>query len=417
MPSAALKPPTTPQPDFAALAEQHGTPLFVYRKSVLKRQADALASAFPGCLPLYSMKCNPHPDLCRFFADRGFGMDTCSGQETLFAKSLGLAPDHICYSAPGKTREDIEACLGCCRLVADSWSELELIDAVCRDRGIQLEAGLRISPAIRFGAGLYPDILPAAPDKFGVPEEEIDDRAAWLASLANVRVAHLHTYVRSQVLSAQALGACFAHAADIALHWHGLGLPLSSLNLGGGFGIPCRQEEPLDLAEVGRTVGQLKARLSSNIPNLAVLIESGRFLAGEAGFFVSRILDVKQSRGTTYAVCEGMLNHFLRPPLARLISSLQKALSGGEPFPGPCEPLWSGPGTSLPFAVGKSCPAQRVTVCGSLCTVQDTAAEDVELANIAPGNLLVFPNAGAYAAALSPHGFGFQKGCAEVLAD
>ena len=140
-------------------------------------------------------------------------------------------------------------------------------------------------------------------------------------------------------------------------------------------------------------------------------MESGRFLVGKAGIFATRIVDVKRSRGKTFVIAAGLLNHFLRPAIAGLLAALPLERA----YDGPCEPLWSGRGTVAPKAFGRPAPARTVTVCGNLCTAMDTVARDIVLENAVVGNVLVFENAGAYAAALSPHDFSGRPGVKEIL--
>ncbi len=403
------------QPDaYEKLAAQYGTPLYVYRASVIRRQALRLQKAFPDFVLLYSMKCNPLPEICSLLAEMGTGFDCCSGREVLAASETGLAYERIFYSAPGKTRQEIESSLGKSLVFADSWTELELINSICRERGIVLEAGLRVSPAISLGQGTKPAILKAVPDKFGVPEEDLPARAGWLASLKNIRITGLHVYMRSQVLDAETLSSVFSHTAAIARLLHtNPGFQLRYINFGGGFGIPYQAEEELAIEDIGRACATLAKDLLEICPGVQLFLESGRYLVGQAGSFVSRILDVKECRGTTFVIAEGLLNHFFRPALARLLDDLTESLPAGPK--GPCEPLWGGPGILLPKVYGTPAPARPVTLCGTLCTAQDCVAKDIVLPDIVPGNLLVFPNAGAYGAVLSPHDFGFQKECRQML--
>ena len=403
------------QPDtYEELAARHGTPLYVYRASVIRRQALRLQKAFPDFALLYSMKCNPLPGICRLLAGLGFGFDCCSGKEVLAACANDKPYNRIVYSAPGKTRQEISSSLGKSLVFADSWSELELINSICAERGTVLDAGLRVSPAISLGQGTRPAILNAVPDKFGVPEEDLPARARWLASLKNIRLTGLHVYMRSQVLDAETLSSVFSHTAAIVRLLHTEpGFQLRYINFGGGFGIPYQAEEELSLEDTGRTCSALAKDLLKLCPGVQLFLESGRYLVGQAGSFVSRILDVKECRGTTFVIAEGLLNHFFRPALARLMDDFTEDMPAAAK--GPCEPLWGGPGILLPKVYGTPAPARPVTLCGTLCTAQDCVARDIVLPDIVPGNLLVFPNAGAYSAVLSPHDFGFQKECRQVL--
>ena len=180
-----------------------------------------------------------------------------------------------------------------------------------------------------------------------------------------------------------------------------------------GLGIPYAEEmQPLDLERLHRHVAGLMRTIPQSGPApVRLYMESGRFLVGKAGVFVTRIVDVKHSRGRTFVIAAGLLNHFLRPAIAGLMDALPLERT----YAGPCEPLWSGCNTVVPKAWGRPAPARTVTVCGNLCTAMDTVAHGIPLENAVVGNLLVFENAGAYAAALSPHGFSSQPGAKEIL--
>ncbi|HIV99916.1 MAG TPA: diaminopimelate decarboxylase [Candidatus Desulfovibrio intestinipullorum] len=399
------------------LAEELGTPLYVYEKDAILAQLARLKRTFPGVTILYSLKCNPFEPVCRLLAGRTCGFDAASPGEVHKALASGQTPDNILYSAPGKSLDDLQRTFDRCTLIADSLSELHRLNALASAAGKILTVGLRISPSLALGPGARPDIVQALPDKFGVDEERLPELAREFQSLTSLHLAGLHVHVRSQVLSAQALTAIFTHVARLARFWvQELHRPLAFLNLGGGLGIPNALEEGLDLDELGCQTGRLVASLQdlcrqeSGGP-LRLFVESGRFLVGRAGSFVTRITDVKTSRGTTFACAPGLMNHYLRICLARLMNDLPLP----DNFAGPLEPLWSGPGLALPLVLGAPAPVQRVTLCGTLCTAQDIALRDVLLPGILPGNLLVFPNAGAYAAALSPHGFAGHEAHGEVL--
>ena len=236
----------------------------------------------------------------------------------------------------------------------------------------------------------------------------------FLRGLKYARPVGIHVYTRSQVLSAGVLGVCFEHVARLARGWkRDLGLPLEFVNFGGGLGIPYAGEmRSLNMERLrGHLAGLLRLIPQDGPVPARRYVESGRFLVGKAGVFVTRIVDVKHSRGRTFVIAAGLLNHFLRPAIAGLMAALPLERT----YAGPCEPLWSGCNTVVPKAWGRPAPARTVTVCGNLCTAMDTVAHGIPLENAVMGNLLVFENAGAYAAALSPHGFSSQPEAKEIL--
>lgn len=401
--------------DVEALLKRHGFPLYIYDRKIISEQITQLKNVFKEFEILYSMKCNSNDQVCRHITQCGLGIDAASRHEVLMARSLGISKDNILFSAPGKTSQDLRETLDQCLLVADSYGELKKLDALCAELNRTVTAGLRVSPDLSCGPGFCPAIRPGLPDKFGEDEEELPAHRDFLRGLKHVRLAGIHVYVRSQVLSADALGTCFEHVARLADLWRrGLDLPLEFINFGGGLGIPYGEGSPaLDLERLRERVARMMRRIPqpSGIP-VRCCMESGRFLVGKAGRFVTRIVDIKHSRGKIFVIAPGLLNHFLRPAIAGLLDVLPLE----QDYAGPCEPLWSGR-ASAPKAWGRAAPGRTVTICGNLCTGQDIVARDICLENALVGNLLIFENAGAYAAALSPHGFSSHPHVKEILWD
>lgn len=397
-----------------SLLERHGFPLYIYRGETISEQVASLKHVFQGFDTLYSMKANSNSEVCRFLVKQDLGIDAASKNEVLTARSLGVATDRILFSAPGKTDQDLRETLGQCVIIADSYGELRKIDALCAELRMTVTAGLRVSPNFSYGAGVSPAIHPALPDKFGEDEESLQAHGAFLRGLKHARPAGFHVHARSQVLCADALRHCLEHSARLARAWtHELGLPLEFVNFGGGIGIPYgRGMQPPDLERLHAAV----ARLARGVPRVAAApvrryMESGRFLVGKAGIFATRIIDVKSSRGKTFVIAAGLLNNFLRPAIAGLMETLPLA----QGYAGPREPLWSGPDTCILKAYGRPAPAKTVTVCGNLCTSLDMGAHDIALENAVPGNMLIFENAGAYAAELSPQGFSGHPRAKEIF--
>lgn len=400
--------------DVETLLNRHGFPLYIYDSEAISGRISRLKEVFDGFDILYSMKCNSNDAVCRHITAHGLGIDAASKNEVLAAHFLGVPSDKILFSAPGKSDDDLRETLDNCLIIADSYNELQRIDALCAGRGMTRPVGLRVSPDISYGPGSCPAVCPGLPDKFGEDEEDLPAHGDFLRGLKYARPVGIHVYTRSQVLSAGVLGVCFEHVARLARGWkRDLGLPLEFVNFGGGLGIPYAEEmQPLDLERLHRHVAGLMRPIPQSGPApVRLYMESGRFLVGKAGVFVTRIVDVKHSRGRTFVIAAGLLNHFLRPAIAGLMDALPLERT----YAGPCEPLWSGCNTVVPKAWGRPAPARTVTVCGNLCTAMDTVAHGIPLENAVVGNLLVFENAGAYAAALSPHGFSSQPGAKEVL--
>jgi len=390
------------------LLTKYGYPLYLYEETRVAAQLARLQASLPDFGVLYSVKTNPHPAICRFMSNNGTGADAASGAEVDHALAAGFPADKIYYSAPGKSGKDLRSAFGSCVLTADSYHELELINALAAEAGRVEPVGLRINPAIAFGAGPFPELLPGAAAKFGVDEEGLAERKAFIDSLTNIRVCGFHVFLRSQVLSHSVLLAYCRHIFSLARSWAGIfGHGPEFINFGGGFGIACGEwKTPLDLDSMGAELKILVREHKTFLPNnLSLFIESGRFLVAEAGIFITRIEDVKESRGTCYVIAPGGLNGFLRPAVMALLGGLPAAVSG------PLEPLYSNASAHIvSLHEGNGRTKKKVSVVGNLCTTLDLIAKDILLPEPKVGDILLISNAGAYSATLSPYAFaGFPR--------
>ncbi len=403
---------------FSRLADEYGCPFYLYEETAIAAQLAVLRGTFPNFSVLYSVKTNPHPAVCRCLAANGLGADAASSYEVRRALAAGFAPERIFYSAPGKTAEQLADALGNCMVTADSYSELARLDALAGASGMAangpLPVGLRINPDAAFGPGEFPELTGGVSMKFGVDAESLEAHKALFASLRHIRPAGIHVYLRSQVLSHASLAASFAAVFSLATYCRdALGWKLSFINFGGGLGMAASATAPaLDMDALRTEVGRLAAAHARFFPDCALLLESGRFLVGGCGTFVTRIEDIKESRGTTYLIAPGGLSGFLRPSVMHLL--------GGLPFPvqGPFEPLFSNSEAHRAALPEKAQGAlKRVTVCGNLCTALDVMAKDAMLPDPQIGDILTVGNAGAYAATLSPFAFGSFPRPAELYRD
>lgn len=350
-----------------ALAAQHDTPCFAYSADLAAANFLALRRALPDRVRLaYAVKANPHPKLLQLFAELGASFDCASGGELRRVAALGLEPGRTFYAGPGKRVEELRMALAQgVRLQAEGWEDLARLDELAE---APVAVNLRVHPAK--GAEEDNRILGGTgPSAFGIDEEALPDLMARAQHLKRVRIEGLQVFAASNQRDAGKLLATHAHVLELARRLHDTqGLALRQIDLGGGLGVPYGAgQKPLDLAKLGRGLAELLA-VHSWFPG-ELILEPGRFLAAGCGVYLSRVLRMKESRGTRFAILEGGINHLLRPLLT------------GEPFP--------------VLAVGKSGPLSPVTLAGPLCTSLDRLGE-VELPELAPGDLLAFGMTGAY---------------------
>jgi diaminopimelate decarboxylase len=397
---------------YSQLADEYGCPFYIYEEAAIAERLALLRDTFPDFGVLYSVKTNPHGPVCRFMAGQGIGADAASSYEVERALEAGFPMDAIYYSAPGKTVRQLADSLGKCVITADSLHELERLERLAGERvaaGRKLCVGLRINPDLAYGPGEFPEIVPGVSSKFGVDVETLTSRREFFNSLRNIRLTGLHVFIRSQVLSHAAITAAIRATFETALMCRReFGWEMEFINFGGGMGTAAAPHAAaLDTAALRVAVTSLVREYRNRLPDCTLLLESGRFLVGGAGAFVSRIEDVKTSRGTTYVIVPGGLNGFLRPSVMNLLHALPCEVSetSGGAF-GPYEPLYTNARmhqVSLPEKTDGA--TVRATVCGNLCTALDVIARDAQLPDPQIGDIVAVSNAGAYAASLSPFAF------------
>lgn len=350
-----------------SLVEAHGTPCFAYSGAAATAQFTSLRAVLPSRVRLaYAVKANPHPDLLACFAALGASFDCASIGELERVEALGLPPGRTFFAGPGKREAELRKALAMgVRVQAEGFEDLARLDALV-DR--ETAVNLRVHPAFDIDEGNR-IIGGSGPSAFGVDEEEVPALLQKAASLRHVRIRGLHVFAASNQRDATKLLAIHGAVLALAQRLHEAhGLAFEQIDLGGGLGIPyAREQTPLDLAALGRGHVELLARHPWFKGEL--ILEPGRFLAGPCGVYLVRVVRIKESRGTRFAILEGGINHLIRPLLT------------GEPFP--------------VRAVGKGEGTMPYTLAGPLCTSLDRLGE-VRLPELAAGDLLAFGTTGAY---------------------
>lgn len=374
------------------LAEKYES-FYLYDGRTVLDSIAALGSSFEGVRFLYSAKANPHPSVLRCIFDEGFGLDAASMGEVSMGVKLGLAPEDIYYSAPGKSMNDLDAALEKCVIIADSAAELERIQYLAARHGVKAEAGVRINPNFTFdGEG-------GVSCKFGIDEDEALKKLAEWDKLKNLHICGIHVHSRSQELDTQRLCYYYGRMFELAVRCQKtLGRQLHFVNMGSGIGIPyAATDSAVDLKKLGAHMNKLCKEYAAELPEARIFIETGRFVSGRAGVYVTHVNDVKTSLGKKYVILANTLNGFVRPSIAQMVERASDAA--------PCEPLYTGPGAFGFAPLTDETETETVTVCGNLCTGADVIAQDTELPKLKTGDVFVITNAGSYAAVLTPMQF------------
>ena len=380
------------------LAQRVGsTPFYAYDRALLSARVAQLRAALPPALRLhFSMKANPMPALVQHMAHLVDGIDVASGGELRVALDTGMAPAHISLAGPGKSEAEMAQAVAAGAYVhAESEREVRVLARLGEALGVTPQLMLRINPAFELkSSGMR---MGGGAKQFGIDAEDAP-RVLALAASFGLDVQGFHIFSGSQSLKADAIveaqAQTFALARRLA---DDASLALRHLNIGGGFGIPYFPGEvALDLAPIGEHLAPALEAFAGEQPGAQVAIELGRYLVGEAGIYVARVVDRKVSRGQVFLVTDGGLHHHL-------------AASGnfGQVIR-----------KNYPVAIGNRMDAaelEAVSVVGPLCTPLDLLAERMELAHAEPGDLVVVFQSGAYGRSASPGGFLSHPEVVEVL--
>jgi diaminopimelate decarboxylase len=370
------------------LAERVGqTPFYAYDRQLIAARVAELRAALPAEIKLhYAMKANPMPALVGFMAGLVDGIDVASGGELKVALDAGTSPHEISFAGPGKREGELRQAVAAGILInIESFREVELLARISRELGLAARVAVRVNPDFELkGSGMK---MGGGPKQFGVDAEQVPELLA-LIDRHGLAFEGFHLFAGSQNLKAESICEAQQKSYQLALQLAAHApSPVRFLNLGGGFGIPYFPgEQRLDLALIGDNLRQLAERARTDFPATSLVIELGRYLVGEAGIYLARVVDRKVSRGQTYLVIDGGLNHHLSAS-GNFGQVIRK---------------------NYPVAIGNKLglPAEEsVNVVGPLCTPLDILADRMRLPMAEAGDLFVIFQSGAYGASASPQAF------------
>ncbi len=361
-----------------AIADAHGTPVWVYGAATIQSRFAALSDAFAaaGVAPKihYAVKANDHLAILRVLREAGAGADVVSQGEFLRARRAGIAAADMVFSGVGKTAMELAATLaaGIGQINVESPAELDMVSAIAGSLGVTADIVLRVNPDV--DAGTHAKITTGLADnKFGIAVDEIPALYARASEMPNLHPAGLAMHIGSQILSPAPYAAAYRKAAALIRALRDTGQTVESLDLGGGIGIGYRGEPGLSLpafaAMVKREVADLGIRL---------ILEPGRYLVGPAGLLLASVTLEKRGGARRFVVLDAAMNDLLRPALYN---------------------SWHG---ILPVSpVDYLAPRTPADVVGPVCETGDTLATARALPGFAPGARVAVLDAGAYGAVMS----------------
>jgi diaminopimelate decarboxylase len=358
-----------------ALAERVGTPFYCYSTATLERHYKVFAGAFADvdALVCYAMKANSNQAVVATLAKLGAGADVVSGGELKRARLAGVPADKIMFSGIGKTADELAAAIdaGILCINVESEPELELLAAIAAAKGRVANISVRVNPDI--DAKTHAKIATGrAENKFGIPISRARAVYAQAASLKGVKVAGVDMHIGSQIVELDPFGNAFSLLADFVRELRADGHIISHVDLGGGLGIPYRDdnEPPPNPEQYAQVVKQATRGLQCRL-----IFEPGRMIVGNAGVLVTRVLFVKHGEAKHFVVVDAAMNDLIRPTLYEAhheIRPVREAMPDGARI--------------------------RADVVGPVCESGDFLALDRDLPTPKPGDLLAVMSAGAYGA-------------------
>ena len=381
------------------LAQRVGsTPFYAYDRRLLSERVAHVRAHIPPAVELhFSMKANPMPALVQHMAGLVDGIDVASGGELKVALDTGMEPARISFAGPGKSDAELTRAVAAGIVVhAESEREIRALARIGNALGIAPLLVLRINPDFELkGSGMR---MGGGAKQFGIDAEEAPRMLA-LAFELGLSVLGFHIFSGSQSLKAEAIIEAQAQTLLLAERLaQDARDPLRILNIGGGFGIPYFPgEAALDLAPIGAALEAALPRVKASLPDAQLSIELGRYLVGEAGVYVARVVDRKVSRGQVFLVTDGGLHHHLAAS-----GNFGQVIRKNYPV-------------AIGNRMGAGAALETASVVGPLCTPLDLLGERMELPQAEEGDLVVVFQSGAYGRSASPQGFLSHPDAPEVL--
>jgi diaminopimelate decarboxylase len=356
------------------LAAAVGTPFYCYSTATLTRHYQVFAGAFADvpALVCYAMKANSNQAVVRTLARLGAGADVVSGGELKRARTAGIPADKIMFSGIGKTEAELALAVdeGILCVNVESEPELELLSSIAASKGRTANVSVRVNPDI--DAKTHHKIATGkAENKFGIPISRAREVYTHAGMLKGLKVAGVDMHIGSQITELDPFGNAFALLAEFVRALRTDGHTISHVDLGGGLGIPYRDDDeppphPQAYAEVvKRATRDLDCRL---------IFEPGRLLVGNAGILVTRVLFVKHGEARNFVVVDAAMNDLVRPTLYDAHHE-----------------IW-------PVTQASSSRRIRADVVGPVCESGDFLAVNRDMVEPASGALLAVMSAGAYGA-------------------
>jgi diaminopimelate decarboxylase len=375
------------------IADEVGTPVYVYSAATLRRHSQAIKDALTGLndpLIAYAVKANPNPAVLSTLAREGLGADIVSIGEYRAARTAGMKPETILFSGVGKTVDEMAEALagGLLQFNLESVEEAHTLSAVATATATGRDApvALRVNPDVE--AGTHSKITTGRADnKFGLPAAQAVAAFKAIRGLPGLKVTGVTVHIGSQLTSLDPLEAAFSRLGELIAILRSEGFDLQIADLGGGLGVPHGpgQPEPPTPDQYGAMVKRVTRDW-----DIRLAFEPGRLISGNAGVLLAKVVRVKPGEHHPWLIVDAAMNDLMRPALYDAYHHVDAVRPSGK----------------------------RMTahVVGPVCESGDTFAMAREMDQAGEGELIVFRTAGAYGAAMSS-GYNSRPLTPEVLVD
>ncbi len=365
-----------PVPDIIA---ETGSPAYIYSAGKIEENFNRLQNAFEEILPgdkqpliAFACKANSNLAIMSLMNRLGAGSDVVSGGELTRSTLAGIAPEKIVYSGVSKSIEEISTAidLGIRQINVESGSELRRIAQIAEEKHKKANVTIRFNPDVDSEAH-HKTTTARAEDKFGLLRKDVERLYEWAAGQKWLNIRGLHVHIGSQVTKVEHYRTSYERLADLAQTLIDKGLPMDTLDLGGGIGIVYRDENAPDIRHYAEIVRDTAGSLNVNL-----MVEPGRYLVGDAGILVSRLLYIKNNDGLHFAVLDAGMNDLMRPALYdawHTVRTVREMTDAHESY----------------------------DVVGPVCETGDTFGRNRKLPALEEGELMAIMCAGAYGAVMS----------------
>ncbi|MEA3560604.1 MAG: diaminopimelate decarboxylase [Candidatus Omnitrophota bacterium] len=374
----------------ADIVKEFSTPVYIYSHKTLLDHYVKLKNAFSEMEPLicFSMKANSNLALCRALTNEGAGLDIVSGGELFKALHIGADPKKIVYASIGKTPQEIEYAVSSSILLfnVESIPELEMLNSIASKLGKRIDISLRLNPNINLKTHSYISTARRI-DKFGLDSATCREIFLQADKFSNLNLVGLHIHIGSQIVESGPFIKAINKAVSLIEELRRQDITIQWLNIGGGLGIVYHQEKPQTAQEFALRVLPLLKKL-----NLKIILEPGRFIAGNSGILATRIVYIKQSRYKSFIIVDAGMNDLMRPSLYEAYHEILPVVR----------------------TVMSDMRNTKYDIVGPICESGDFLAKDRPMPPVRAGQLLAVMGAGAYGFTMSSN-YNSRPRPAEVL--